>query len=361
MEFKLIFVAFSIVLFSIVPFIPQSFSEIIETDIPMEVFCDSPFPQLCEPPFTTNVETTSVLQVQYFASEMHCSSLRVHIFLDDTPVHTSDFFTWPGAPPPFDTLPSDTGVIDLGPVSEGIHKIDIQAEGQVSGCNTSGIGLWQGTARIFSDPPLPEPEPPEDGFELILEFLTGIQASINQILDLLLDQNFGLEEIKNEVRSIEGNITSEEFGLKEIKDEVRVIGQSLTDPNFGLEEIKNEVRALEEKLAQNVTVDLQVSQLSEFIYTILSTEFGEPVDVEVVLVKAIKKQGNNIQTDILESDEFSITNIQTGLISLQIEDKAKSKVDVLEVKVEHEHTNGVIHKGATIFEKKLVDDTSGKK
>ena len=45
-------------------------------------------------------------------------------------------------------------MIDLGPVSEGIHKIDIQAEGQVSGCNTVGIGLWQGTARIFSDPPL---------------------------------------------------------------------------------------------------------------------------------------------------------------------------------------------------------------
>lgn len=154
MECKIIFVAFSIVLFSIVPFIPQSFSEIIETDISFAVSCDSPFPQLCEPPFTTNVETTSVLKVQYFASEMHCSSLRVHIFLDDTPVHTSDFFTWPSAPAPFDTLPSDTGVIDLGPVSEGIHKIDIQAEGQVSGCNTVGIGLWQGTARIFSDPPL---------------------------------------------------------------------------------------------------------------------------------------------------------------------------------------------------------------
>ena len=93
MECKIIFVAFSIVLFSIVPFIPQSFSEIIETDISFEVSCDSPFPQLCERPFTTNVETTSVLQVQYFASELLCSSLRVHIFLDDSPVHTSDFFT----------------------------------------------------------------------------------------------------------------------------------------------------------------------------------------------------------------------------------------------------------------------------
>jgi len=137
--------------------VSPAFAEITETVIPFSVPCDSPFPQLCEPPFTTNIETDSTLTVQYFASDLHCSSLRVHIFLDDNLVYTSDYLTWPGAPNPFDSLPSDTGVIDLSPVSKGIHKIDIQAEGQVSGCNTSGIGLWHGTAKLTSEinPPTP--------------------------------------------------------------------------------------------------------------------------------------------------------------------------------------------------------------
>ena len=40
---------------------------------------------------------------------------------------------------------------------------------------------------------------------------------ITSILELLLDTTFGLEEIKDEVRFIEGNVTSSEFGLEEIR------------------------------------------------------------------------------------------------------------------------------------------------
>ena len=42
-------------------------------------------------------------------------------------------------------------------ISKGTHKIDIQAEGQVSGCNTVGIGLWQGTAKITLEVNPPQP------------------------------------------------------------------------------------------------------------------------------------------------------------------------------------------------------------
>jgi len=43
------------------------------------------------------------------------------------------------------------------------------------------------------------------------------------IVALLTDPIFGLEEIKNEVRNIEGNVTSSEFGLEEIKDEISAL------------------------------------------------------------------------------------------------------------------------------------------
>lgn len=43
---------------------------------------------------------------------------------------------------------------------------------------------------------------------------------VKQIRSLLLDPNFGLAEIKREVRNIEGNITHPQYGLQEIKTEI---------------------------------------------------------------------------------------------------------------------------------------------
>jgi uncharacterized membrane protein YukC len=64
-----------------------------------------------------------------------------------------------------------------------------------------------------------------------------------------------LAEIKREVEIIEDAVLSEQFGLQEIKCEVRSIEEKvdeiediLEDPNFGLQEIKCEVRAIEDKL-----------------------------------------------------------------------------------------------------------------
>jgi hypothetical protein len=90
--------------------------------------------QLCDLPFSVSGEIGSVLQVQYFVRSTHCSSLRVHLFVDGTLKVTTGFLGWPGAPSPFAELPLGTGLVDLGPVSPGAHLISVQAEGQVSGC-----------------------------------------------------------------------------------------------------------------------------------------------------------------------------------------------------------------------------------
>jgi len=116
---------------------------------PIAISCTSTG-QLCEPPFTANIITESPqLQIQYFIIS-HCSSVRIHMFLDGNPVHTTGFLGWFGAPPPFDTLPLNSEIIDLGIVTPGMHTIDLQAEGQISGCNEGELVSWEGTLQVVT-------------------------------------------------------------------------------------------------------------------------------------------------------------------------------------------------------------------
>ena len=128
--------------------------ETFETVIPdFGVTCTSTG-QLCDPPFSVSGEIGSVLQVQYFALSTHCSSLRVHLFVDGTLKVTTGFLGWPGAPSPFAELPLDTGLVDLGPVSPGAHLISVQAEGQVSGCNVGQPFSWGGSLKVLTNVPI---------------------------------------------------------------------------------------------------------------------------------------------------------------------------------------------------------------
>lgn len=122
--------------------------ETVETFIPDFAVTCTNTGQLCDPPFSVLVETESILQVQYFVRSTHCSSVRVHIFVDGTLEVTTGFFSWPGAPSPFAELPSDTGLVDFGPVSPGAHLISVQAEGQVSGCNVDQVTSWGGSLEV---------------------------------------------------------------------------------------------------------------------------------------------------------------------------------------------------------------------
>jgi len=147
-------IAFSVLL--LVPVWAQNaYSTTVETDIPITVTCTNPpNVQLCVPLFSTNVETESELKVKYTVTS-HCSSIRVHVFLDGNFVTTSEFFGWVQSPPPppFDVLPLMTPIIDLGPVTPGTHQVSLQGEGQVSGCNSGGLGVWTGTLTTFTNEP----------------------------------------------------------------------------------------------------------------------------------------------------------------------------------------------------------------
>jgi hypothetical protein len=109
--------------------------------------------QLCDPPFSLDIETGSLLQMKYSVRADHCSSVKIHIFVDGTLQMTTGFLGWLGAPPPFDALPLDTGVLDLGPVSSGPHLLVLQAEGQVGGCNLGDLENWGGTLQVLTTPP----------------------------------------------------------------------------------------------------------------------------------------------------------------------------------------------------------------
>lgn len=137
----------------------------------VEVFAIScpqpPQTQFCQKPFEVTVNTTGVLRAQYLIKIVdiplgpHCSSIRVHFHVDGVRKYTSPFLGWPGAPAPFDTLPLQTPEINLGPVSQGRHKLAIYAEGQVSGCNPGWLASWGGDIVNITPPPAPSCE----GFE----------------------------------------------------------------------------------------------------------------------------------------------------------------------------------------------------
>jgi len=125
----------------------------IETDVAVGVSPCTSTGQLCDPPFSYETDTGSVLQVQHVVAPFSCSSVRLHIFVDGAPKTTTDFLGWPSAPPPFDTLPLDTGILDLGPVSPGRHLLSVQAEGQESGCNAGFLESWAGSLHISTTTP----------------------------------------------------------------------------------------------------------------------------------------------------------------------------------------------------------------
>ena len=133
-------------------FTPQNVyaDDTIEIVTDFIVFCTSAG-QLCDPPFSETVETGSVLQARYIVLD-HCSSLKVHIFVDGVLEVTTGFLGWAGAPAPFNALPLDSSLLDLGPVSPGAHLISVQAEGQVSGCNVGGLGAWGGRLKVVTSP-----------------------------------------------------------------------------------------------------------------------------------------------------------------------------------------------------------------
>ena len=90
----------------------------------------------------------------------HCSSIRVHFYVDGVKKYTSNWLGWSGAPAPYNQLLLETGAINLGPVSPGDHIVGVQAEGMTSGCNVGKLNSWAGSVTITtSSTVIPSPPP----------------------------------------------------------------------------------------------------------------------------------------------------------------------------------------------------------
>ena len=108
------------------------------TNYPILVGCTS-LGQLCEPPAEVAVSTSEVIRaVEFTASAVHCSEIRVYISIDGVLEYTSAFLG-PGG---------STGVINVGPVAPGSHTIEVQAEGTVGGCNAGRLISWAGDLKV---------------------------------------------------------------------------------------------------------------------------------------------------------------------------------------------------------------------
>ena len=74
---------------------------------------------------------------------------------------------------------------------------------------------------------------------------------IQQIIDLLTNPNFGLEEIKKEVSTIETEVLSEDHGLAEIKAEVRDIETRLASMQEQLDQIQSSLESCPNECSGN--------------------------------------------------------------------------------------------------------------
>lgn len=111
--------------------------------------------QLCEPAFSVSVQVPVSrppvpIQLKYDVRDTHCSSVRLHIFLDGALVQTTGYLGWHGAEAPYDALPLSTGYITLSNRPKpGTHVVSVNAEGQEGGCNSGQLYSWGGALEVL--------------------------------------------------------------------------------------------------------------------------------------------------------------------------------------------------------------------
>lgn len=158
---------------------------------------------------------------------------------------------------------------------------------------------------------------------------------LRRLLCLLNNPNFGLEEIKDEVRNIENKIENPHFGLAEIKEEVANIESTinivasqigyisgevfniehkLDNPSFGLAEIKEEVANIES------TINICASQMGCLTSDVI--RIGSTPDYSLAEIKNEAKEVLTI-TDSYEEP----ANYTTGICSA--DSSANSLVSII--------------------------------
>ncbi|MCA1032798.1 SBBP repeat-containing protein [Bacillus timonensis] len=131
----------------------------------------------------------------------------------------------------------------------------------------------------------------------------------------------------------------------------------LENPNFGLEEIKSEVRVIEDAVLNTVEmkkVHLQVIELKEKRkFLISATEAGKPVDVQFISIKAANEKDLNF-VELLGNS--TITIVQQGLHLVEIDlPKGFKNPDIFVFQVEHSH-GLVTHFGTIMVSRKNNDN-----
>lgn len=99
---------------------------------------DAETQQLCTPVPSVALPTDGALQVQFTAAPSHCSDIVARIRVDGL----EQFVSAPLAPG------EGTGVLELGPVTAGVHHVGVQAEGVLGGCNPGSLAIWSGTLSL---------------------------------------------------------------------------------------------------------------------------------------------------------------------------------------------------------------------
>ena len=97
--------------------------------------------QLCNNPETFDhiFPTAGVALVRFTPGPLTCSDFRIHFFVDGTEKNVTDF-VGPGG---------KTAFVSLGFIGSGIKvTFDMQAEGEVGGCNSGTLGSWDGVAEF---------------------------------------------------------------------------------------------------------------------------------------------------------------------------------------------------------------------
>lgn len=103
---------------------------------------------MCSPVYSVPIRVQqNSFQVTYHVPG-HCSSVRIHIWVDSGSATTSDWLGWPGAAGMFAGLPLSRGPFTFGPLSGSDHTLHLQGEGQRGGCNSGGLSAWGGTLTL---------------------------------------------------------------------------------------------------------------------------------------------------------------------------------------------------------------------
>lgn len=177
--------------------------------------------------------------------------------------------------------------------------------------------------------------------ETIEQNTETIIEEVSNITDRLDDGVFGLEEIKNEVVTIETEVLHADWGLKEIKTEVASIEGNVTDSVFGLEAIETEVADIQSQLAAPATglakIKAEVENIEEVVtdevYGLaeIKTEVAgidENVDDMTGNIAELKAEIASIKSDVdeilfnvstrlrLECLDAQVISCETGLYQL---------------------------------------------